>query len=142
MKIIETQGISVIRCPQCDSLCNKILTPLTQEHTIECRVCGYQEIKTVSGIETFKGYGSLIMNDTAVLFHNPISFEKEQEILRSISENPNTTFVKWTDEYGLTVLKGELPEEYSEEEIKNIILQEEYYSSLNQLSCTKECVDF
>ena len=93
-KIIETQGISVIRCPQCDSLCNKVTTPLTQEHTVECRVCGYQEIKTISSIEKFKGYGSLNINGTTVLFHNPIPFDKEQEILRSISENPNATFVK------------------------------------------------
>ena len=124
---IKSQGVSVVKCPQCNSLCNKITTPLTNEYVIECKVCGYQEIKTISSIETFKGYGSIIINNTAILFHNPIPFEKEQQILKSISET-NATFIKWTDKNKLTVLKGEL--EYSEEEIANFIAEEEYYKSL------------
>lgn len=124
-------------------MANKALTPLTQEHTIECRVCGYQEIKTISNVEKFKGYGSLIVNDTAVLFHNPIPFNKEQEILKSVSENPNVTFIKWTDEHGLTVLKGELPEEFSEEEIASFLAEEEYYKSLNiSIPNSSECREF
>lgn len=138
---MDSQKISAIHCPQCNSVANKIETPLTHEHSIECRVCGYQEIKTTSNIEKFRGYGSLIVNDTIVLFHEPISFEKEQEITKSITENPNANFIKWTDEYGLTVLKGELPQEYTDEEISNIIAEEEYYKSLRY--CTrKDTVSF
>lgn len=122
--------IKTIRCPQCDNLATKTVTPITNEHTIECRYCGYQEIVTVNGTDTFKGYGSLILNDTAVLFHEPIPFEKEQEILKSISENPHASFFKWTDEHGITVLKGELPEEISSEEekyLQDMMSEEMYY---------------
>lgn len=127
-------GINVtIRCPQCGNLAFKTTTAITKEHSIECRFCGYQEIETVKGTDTFKGYGSLILNDTAVLFHEPIPFDKEQEILKSISENPNASFFKWTDEHGITVLKGELPEELSDEEEQHLAHmkdEHEYYSSL------------
>lgn len=131
---MDSQKTSVVCCPQCGSLCNKIETPLTFEHSIECTICGYQEIKTVKGVETFKGYGSLVINDTVVLFHDPISFEKEQEILKNVSVNPNATFIKWTDEHKLTVLKGELPQGYTEEEIENIVAEQEYYKSLSYYS--------
>lgn len=132
---MDSQKTSVIHCPQCGSVCNKIETALTHEHSIECRVCGYQEIKTVSAIEKFKGYGSLIVKDSIVLFHEPIPFEKEQEILKSITENPNANFIKWTDEHGLTVLKGELPQEFTDEEIEQRIAEEEYYKSLKYFHC-------
>ena len=136
---MESQTNSIIHCPQCGSVCNKTETPLTHEHSIECRVCGYQEIKTTSNIEKFKGYGSLIVNDTVVLFHEHIPFSKEQEILKSVSENPNATFIKWTDEHGLTVLKGELPQEFTDEEIRERIAEEEYYKSLRYSSyCDSE----
>ena len=128
---MDSQITSVVHCPQCSSLANKVLTPLTQEHSIECRVCGYQEIKTTSGTQRFKGYGSLIVKDTTVLFHSQIPFVKEQEILKSIAEKPNANFIKWTDEHGLTVLKGELPQEFTDEEIKSRIAEEEYYKSLS-----------
>ena len=139
---MDSQNISAIHCPQCSSVCAKTETALTHEHSIECRVCGYQEIKTTSGIESFKGYGSLIVNDTAVLFHNPISFEKEQEILKSISENPNANFIKWTDKHGLTVLKGELPQEFTDEEIMNHIAEEEYYRSMSRFYTDDTYVPF
>lgn len=131
---MESQTNSIIHCPQCGSACNKIETPLTHEHSIECMVCGYQEIKTISNVEKFKGYGSLVINDTAVFFHEPIPFDKEQEILKSISENSNATFIKWTDEHELTVLKGELPQEFTDEEIRQRIAEEEYYKSLKYSS--------
>lgn len=123
---MDSQKTSTIHCPQCNSVCIETITPITHEHSIECKVCGYQELNT----EKFKGYGSLVMGDTAVLFHEPIPFGKEQEILKNISENPNATFIKWTDEHGLTVLKGELPLEYTEEEIMHMIAEEKYYKSL------------
>lgn len=113
---MDSQKTSVIRCPQCGSYCNKTETAITHEHSIECRVCGYQEVQTTIKREEFKGYGSLVINDTAVVFHSPILFEQEQEILSSIIGNPNARFIKWTDEHGLTVLKGELPEDFSDEE--------------------------
>lgn len=136
------QNITNIRCPQCNSLCNKTETALTHEHSVQCNVCGYQEIKTVSGTEIFKGYGSLNINGTIILFHTPVPFEKEKEILKSISSNSNAVFIKWTDEHELTVLKGELPEEYSEEEILNLIAEEEYYKSLSNLKCHDDIIPF
>lgn len=141
---MESQTNSIIHCPQCGSACNKIETPLTHEHSIECRVCGYQEIKTISNVEKFKGYGSLVINDTTVFFHEPIPFDKEQEILKSISENPNATFIKWTDEHELTVLKGELPQEFTDEEIEQKIAEEEYWKSLRYSSSynSDDYVDF
>lgn len=135
---MDSQVISTIHCPQCGSVATKTETGITHEHSIECRVCGYQEIKTLSGTESFKGYGSLIVGDTAVLFHEPISFEKEQEIIKSITGKENANFIKWTDEYGLTVLKGELPQEYTEEEIMHILAEEEYYKSLSYSSYNQE----
>lgn len=131
---MNSQMISAIRCPQCGSVCNKTETPLTKEHSIECRVCGYQEIATVTGVESFKGYGSLTTDKTTVLFHEPILFEKEQEILRNILGNPNVNFIKWSDEYGLTVLKGELPQEFTDDEIAEFISEENYYKNLRQFS--------
>ncbi len=126
---MDSTIIKAVRCPQCGNLSNKSITPLTKEHSIECRVCGYQEIETIKSVDVFKGYGALLLNETAVLFHEPIPFEKEQEILKTISENPNASFFKWSDEFGLTVLKGELP--LSEEEeirIKEMLDEQQYYS--------------
>ena len=143
---MQSQKHSVIKCPQCGNLCSKIISPLTNEHSVECRVCGYQEIKTIKNTDIFKGYGSLIVNDTAILFHEPIPFTKQQIILKSISENPNAQFIKWTDEHGLTVLKGELPQEYTDEEeeyFKSLLSEEEYYKNINsEILATKECVPF
>ena len=141
---MESQKTTAIHCPQCGSVCNKTETPLTHEHSIECRVCGYQEIKTTSNIEKFKGYGSLVVNNTVVLFHEPIQFDKEQEILKSITENQNANFIKWTDEHGLTVLKGELPQEFTDEEIEQKIAEEEYWKSLRYSSSynSDDYVDF
>lgn len=139
---MDSQKTSAIHCPQCGSVCNKTETAITHEHSIECRVCGYQEIKTTSSIEEFKGYGSLVIGDTVVLFHNRIPFEEEQKILKGISGNPNANFIKWTDEHGLTVLKGELPLEFTEEEIKNILAEEEYFRSLSRLNCYCDCIPF
>lgn len=130
---MNSQKNSVIRCPQCGNACNKTETPLTHEHSIECRICGYQEINTIDSKETFKGYGSLVTDSISVIFHEPISFEKEQEILQSISNVTNALFVKYTDEHGLTVLKGELPLELTDEEeehIKQVLSEEEYYNSI------------
>lgn len=143
---MQSQQNSVIKCPQCGNLCLKTTSPLTNEHSIECRVCGYQEIKTIKNTDIFKGYGALIVNDTAILFHEPILFENEQAILNSISENPNAQFIKWTDEHGVTVLKGELPQECideDEESLKLLISEEQYYKDINgQISATQECVPF
>lgn len=145
VKNMDSQKISYVRCPQCGNVCKKTLTPLTDEHSIECHVCGYQEVKTIKDIQKFKGYGSLVVNDTTVLFHNPISFEKEQEILKSISGNPNATFIKWTDEFELTVLKGELPQELTDEEeerIKELMNENEYYDSLRAVPCDNSNLPF
>lgn len=132
---MDSQKTSVIRCPQCSSYCNKTETAITHEHSIECRVCGYQEIQTTIKREEFKGYGSLVINDTAVVFHSPILFEQEQEILSSIIGNPNARFIKWTDKHGLTVLKGELPEDFSDEE-------REYFERLAEDEERKEYFDY
>jgi len=139
---MDGQKIESVHCPQCGNLANKSSTAITNEHTIECRICGYQKIETVKGTDTFKGYGSLVLNDTAVLFHEPIPFQKEQEILKSISENPNASFFKWTDEHGITVLKGELPEEISDEEELNLMnrkSEEEYYNSFQTYIADSDC---
>lgn len=130
---MDSQKVSAIHCPQCGSVATKTETGITHEHSIECRICGYQEIQTATNVEKFKGYGSLVVGDTAVLFHNQIPFDKEQEILKSISGNPDTRFIKWTDEHKLTVLKGELPQEFTDEEIENKIAEEEYYKSLRNM---------
>ena len=145
---MNSQSNSIILCPQCGNACIKIETSLTHEHSIECRVCGYQEIKTITSTEKFKGYGSLVVNDTAVLFHYPISFNKEKEILKGISGNPNANFIKWSDEHGLTVLKGELPQEIlpdeQEEYLKQLAQEEEYMKSVycNSSSDWENCVPF
>jgi DNA-directed RNA polymerase subunit RPC12/RpoP len=135
---MDSQKTFDIHCPQCNNVCSKTIVPIDNTHSIACTVCGYQEIKTIYNTEKFKGYGSLVMNNTAVLFHEPISFEKEQEILKGISVNPNATFIKWTDKHGLTVLKGELPLEYTEEEITHMLNENEYYNSLSKSNCNKD----
>lgn len=129
---MDKQKISRIRCPQCNSVCEKTLSPITEEYSIDCHVCGYQEFNALTDKKINKGYGSLVINDIAISFHEPIPFKDEQEILKGIMNNPSATFIKWTDEFGLTVLKGELPEDLTDEEenfIKELISEEEYYNS-------------
>lgn len=128
---MDSIGQEIISCPQCGSLAIKTVTAITNESSVECKVCGYQKIEAVGGTDEFKGYGVLILNSTTVLFHEPISFQKEQEILKSISENPNASFFKWTDEHKITVLKGELPEEITEENLNTMIDEQTYYNSLS-----------
>lgn len=140
MLYINNQYTSVVQCPQCGSTCHKIITPLTKEHTIECKVCGYQEIDTIGNRQNFKGYGSLVTDSITILFHEPLTFEKEKEILASISDNPKANFIKWTDEHQLTVLKGSLPSDLSEEEISEIIAEQDYYRSLGCHICNDDCL--
>lgn len=138
---MDSQHIETVRCPQCGNLATKTTTAITNESVIECHVCGYQRIEAVKGTDEFRGYGCLILNGTAVLFHEPIQFKEEQEILKSISENPNASFFKWTDEYGITVLKGELPSEYTDETLINMMNEEQYYKRFIPSNCTDD-VDF
>ena len=136
----------LVRCPQCGNLAMRHGNSLTTEHLISCPYCGYTEENTLTEKTVTKGYGALWIDDQYQRFIEPISYEKEMSILKSV-EVKDYSFFKWDDQTGLTVIKGELSKELTEEEEKRMqdyIDEQTYYSSFegSYPSDSTEYVDF
>lgn len=121
----------LIRCPQCGNLAIRHGNSLTTECLVTCPYCGYTEEQTLTEKKIIKGYGALWIDDEFHRFLKPISYEQEMNILKSV-DGKDYSFFKWNDETGLTVIKGELPKDLTEEEEKRLqdyIDEQTYYSS-------------
>ena len=121
----------LVRCPQCGNLAIRHGNSLTTECLITCPYCGYTEEQTLTEKKIMKGYGSLWIGDEFQRFLAPISYEQEMNILKTVEEQ-DYSFFKWDDETGLTVIRGELSRELTEEEEKRLqeyIDEKTYYSS-------------
>lgn len=121
----------LIRCPQCGNLAIRHGNSLTTECLITCPYCGYTEENTLTEKKVTKGYGALWIDDEFQRFLAPITYEQEMSILKSV-EGKDYSFFKWNDETGLTVIKGELSKDLTEEEekrLQEIIDEQTYYSS-------------
>ena len=136
----------LVRCPQCGNLAMRHGNSLTTEHLISCPYCGYTEENTLTEKTVTKGYGALWIDDQYQRFIEPISYEQEMSILKSVT-GKDYSFFKWDDQTGLTVIKGELSKELTEEEEKRLqecIDEQTYYSSFegSYPSDNTEYVDF
>ena len=121
----------LIRCPQCGNLAIRSSNGLTTENLISCPYCGYTEENTLTEKRIIKGYGALWVDDQYQKFFAPLSYQEEIKILQSVKVK-DYSFFKWDDETGLTVIKGELSKELTEDEEKYIqerIDEQTYYSS-------------
>lgn len=131
----------IIDCPQCGLPAHKDNYHIIGEEKVSCNWCGYDYLKTISGTESTKGYGSIHYTPNGsnkpkeiVRLKSPSNIIYRHQVIMNIQENydiDKSGFYIWDDENNkLECLIGEKPktigETYQEEKDKA-----DYYRQIN-----------
>jgi ribosomal protein S27E len=134
-------------CDQCGRPAVKEIFPYTHEYIKRCSSCGSIIVQSIEGKSDTKGYGSLYENGVLSVFHHPIEFAEEHQILQRIENDPDAVFLKWSEEeQSLIAVKGKLPQTFEEmyrqqyEEYKS---EEELYALMDKTdTACDSCIPF
>lgn len=139
---ISQSVVEIEDCDQCGLPATKEIFPYTNEYIKKCSSCGNVTVKGVNKISKTKGYGSLFQDGHLFIFHHPIDFVEEHKVLKSIADNKEAVFLKWSEENNsLIAVQGELPkslEEIYQEQCEHLKNEKEYYESFESIRVPSE----